>query len=224
MSWGYLGKAPARGDFIAHNVLPGTRDLLFEWCQSILAVSREQLGQDWLDTYLTSPIWHFSAGPGVILEEGVVGTMIPSVDRVGRHFPFIVLASYPGAGLDAWLHAEWASTMESKVLEVLEDSWDEQSWRQQLEAITQPAAAASKLRWPRGDGNIVLPGSARETDWLRALLERDAGMALWWTQGSASVEPVTLLTDGLPKVGQFASMLAGHWERHGWKQGELVAP
>lgn len=222
MSWGYLGKVPNRGDFIAHNVLPATRDLLFEWCQSTLAVSREQLGHEWLEVYLTSPIWHFSAGPGTIGSTGVIGTMIPSVDRVGRHFPFMVLAEYVGAGLDAWLQSQWASTMEELVLAVLEDDWNEQAWQRRLSNVEHPVAVASRLRWPAGDGNFVIPGVARETDWLRALLERDNGMALWWTQGSTSVEPVTLLTDGLPKVGQFVSMLAGQWERHGWQQGELV--
>lgn len=222
MSWGYLGKVPNRGDFLTHNVLPEMRDLLFEWCQGVMAVSREQLGSDWLDAYLTSPIWHFGASPGVFGEPGVIGTMIPSVDRVGRHFPFIVISNFSGAGLDAWRQPQWSSAMESCVLSVLEDDWDESAWRQQLAAVELPDTTPSRLRWPCVDGNLMLPGAALETDWLRALLERSAERALWWTQGSAFVEPATLLTEGLPKVGQFASMLVGQWGKHGWQQGVLA--
>lgn len=222
MSWGYMGKVPNRGDFLTHNVLPGLRDLLFEWCQATMAVSREQLGEAWLDAYLTSPIWHFAAGPGVIAEQGLVGTLIPSIDRVGRHFPFLVFAEFQGAGLEAWRKPEWCSSMEDCVLAVLDDDWDEGGWQQRLAAIELPAVTPARLRWPGEAGNLVIPGAADESDWLRALLDRQPSRALWWTQGSAYVEPATLLTEGLPKVGQFAAMLVGQWGRHGWHQGVLA--
>lgn len=222
MGWGYMGKVPNRGDFLTHNVPPATQDLLFEWCQATLAVSREQLGDEWLDAYLTSPIWHFSGAPGVLSEDGIIGTMIPSVDRVGRHFPFLVVANYAGVALEAWRQPQWASVMEDCVLAVLDNDWDERGWQRQLAAVELPRAFASRLRWPATDGNLVIPGAATEADWLSALLDRNPGRVLWWTQGSAYVEPATLITDGLPKVGQFASMLVGRWGKHGWQQGALA--
>jgi len=222
MAWGFMGKVPNRGDFLTHNVLPCMRDLMFEWCQATMAVSREQLGEEWLDAYLTSPIWHFGAGPGVFSDDGVIGTMIPSVDRVGRHFPFIVLADYQGSALEAWRQPEWSSAMEDCVLAVLDDDWNEDTWKQKLAEIELPEAAAARLRWPSEEGNMMIPGSADESDWLRALLERNRGMAIWWTQGSAYVEPATLITEGLPKVGQFASMMVGQWEKHGWQEGVMA--
>lgn len=222
MPWGYMGKVPNRGDFLTHNMIPDMRDLLFEWCQATMAVSREQLGDTWLDAYLTSPIWHFAAAPGVVCEQGVIGTMIPSVDRVGRHFPFMVVAGFQGSGLEAWRQPDWSSTMEECVLAVLDDDWDEGKWQQRLAAIELPAVTPSRLRWPEEEGNLMIPGAANEADCFRALLERGSGQAIWWTQGSAYVEPATLLTDGLPKVGQFASMLVGQWRKHGWQLGALM--
>ncbi len=222
MHWGYMGKVPNRGDFLTHNILPSVRDLMFEWCQATMAVSREQLGDHWMDAYLTSPIWHFGAGPGVFSEEGIVGTMIPSVDRVGRHFPFVVLADYKGPALEAWRQPEWYSSMEECILAVLDDDWNEDGWRQRVSDIELPVATPSRLRWPSEDGNIMIPGAAGESDWLQALLERRSEMAMWWTQGSAYVEAATLLTEGLPKVGQFASMMVGQWGEHGWQQGTMT--
>ena len=222
MAWGYMGKVPNRGDFITHNVPPQARDLLLEWCQAALAVSREQLGDDWLDAYLTSPIWHFAASPGAFMDSGLIGTMIPSVDRVGRHFPFLVLAEFNGTALEAWRQPDWFSAMEDCVLAVLDDGWDEATWYHRLAAIEKPQAEGPRLKWPSDEGNMMLPGEAREDDWLHALLSRRKGLALWWTQGSAYVEPATLLTDGLPRVGQFAAMMVGQWESHGWQQGVMT--
>lgn len=222
MPWGYMGKVPNRGDFITHNLSSSTRDILFEWCQAILAVSKEQLEDRWLDAYLTSPIWHFGMGRGVLSETAVIGTMIPSVDRVGRHFPFVVLSDHAGSPLEAWRKPDWSSAMEECVLAVLDDQWSEDGWRQWLETIEPPGAVQSRLRWPDREGNLMLPGAAREPDWLPALLELNASNSVWWTQGSAYVEPAILLTDGLPKVGQFAAMLIGQWAEHGWQQGALA--
>lgn len=221
MTWGYLGKVPGRGDFLAHNVSSELRDLFFEWCQASLAVSRDQLGDDWLDAWLTAPIWHFCSGPGGMAETGVAGTMIPSVDRVGRHFPFLVLAGFNGVAIDAWRQPDWAAAMEDCILAVLDDNWEEAAWRQRLATVDQPGSDSVRLTWPATDGNLVIPGGARESEWLDALLRRQNSGAVWWTQGSAFVEPSTLLTDGLPKVGQFAAMMTGQWQNHGWQQAEL---
>lgn len=222
MEWGYMGKVPSRGDFIAHGLPGELRERWFEWCQAALAVSREQLGDQWLDAYLTCPIWHFAAGPGALAEGGMIGTLIPSVDRVGRHFPFLVAGAHEGTLLDAWRQADWFSAMEERALAVLEDSWNETAWYKELAAISGPEAEVSRLQWPEGEGNLMLPGDAREEDWLAAVFGARRGRVLWWSQGSAFVEPATLLTEGLPQVGQFAAMIAGQWREHGWRQGVMV--
>lgn len=220
--WGYMGKVPARGDFITVDVRPDVRDLFFEWCQTSLAVSRDQLEGQWMDAYLTSPIWHFCSAPGGMLDSGLLGTVIPSVDRVGRHFPFLVVREFAGQMLDGWRQPEWASSMENCILDVLEDGWHEEVWRQQLSAIEPPEPTSARMQWPTGAGNLVFASSGSETDWLEAMLRKDRRTTIWWTQGSAFVEPVTLLTDGLPKIGQFASMMVGQWHNHGWLEAEFI--
>ncbi|MGM0433412.1 MAG: type VI secretion system-associated protein TagF [Pseudomonadota bacterium] len=222
MEWGYMGKVPSRGDFIVQGLPGELRERWFEWCQAALAVSREQLGDQWLDAYLTCPIWHFAAGPGALTDGGMIGTLIPSVDRVGRHFPFLVAGPHDGTLLDAWRQPGWFSAMEERVLAVLEDDWNETLWCKGLADIAGPEPAASRLQWPEGEGNLMLPGEAREEDWLTAVFGVRRGRVLWWTQGSAFVEPATLLTEGLPQVGQFAAMIAGQWRDHGWRQGVMV--
>lgn len=220
--WGYMGKVPARGDFIAADIRPEVRDLFFEWFQASLAVSRDQLADQWMDAYLTSPIWHFCASAGGILESGLLGTLIPSVDRVGRHFPFLVVREFGGQALDGWRSPQWASAMEDCILAVLEDDWREDSWRQQLGSIEAPEPTSARMHWPQGGGNMVFASAGTESDWLEAMLRKDNRTVIWWTQGSAFVDPVTLLTEGLPKIGQFVSMMVGQWSNHGWLEASFT--
>jgi len=220
--WGYMGKVPARGDFIAADIRPEVRDLFFEWFQASLAVSRDQLADQWMDAYLTSPIWHFCASAGGILDSGLLGTLIPSVDRVGRHFPFLVVREFGGQALDGWRSPQWASAMEDCILAVLEDDWREDNWRQQLGSIEAPEPTSARMHWPKAVGNLVFPSAGTESDWVEAMLRKDNRTVIWWTQGSAFVEPVTLLTEGLPKIGQFVSMMVGQWSNHGWLEASFT--
>ena len=66
MGPGYFGKFPSHGDFITRR-LPrdGFLDIWDSWLQNALATSREQLGEAWLPTYLTSPLWRFALAAGV---------------------------------------------------------------------------------------------------------------------------------------------------------------
>ncbi|MET0053448.1 MAG: type VI secretion system-associated protein TagF, partial [Candidatus Thiodiazotropha sp. 6PLUC10] len=85
---GLYGKIPALGDFVTRR-LPRSFIAPWEtWMQEAIANSREQLGDFWLDNYLTSPIWRFSLSPGICGEQGWAGILMPSVDRVGRYYPF----------------------------------------------------------------------------------------------------------------------------------------
>ncbi|WKE65744.1 type VI secretion system-associated protein TagF [Gallaecimonas kandeliae] len=221
MQWGYMGKVPNRGDFLCHNLAPQVRDLFFEWCQAGLAVSREQLGEDWTDAYLTSPVWHFAAAPGLLAESGLLGTLIPSVDKVGRHFPFLALGEFQGSALQAWREGQWSAELEELVPAVLDDHWQEGDWRSRLAAVPLPQGQGRRLHWPQAQGNLVLP-AASEAELLQSLVAREGEPMIWWTQGSAFVEPVMLMTRGLPQVGQFAAMLAAQWQQHGWQQGMLT--
>src|SRR5690625_7848268 len=92
---GFFGKLPAHGDFI-HRGLP-TRcvSIWDESLQGVIGASREQLGGNWLDIYLTSPIWRFALSPGLVDEHVWAGIFMPSVDRVGRSLPSSILPRSP---------------------------------------------------------------------------------------------------------------------------------
>ena len=92
---GFFGKLPSHGDFLRRQVSDAFVGVWDGWLQECLAASRAELGDRWLDVYLTSPVWRFACAAGTCGPAPVVGVMVPSVDRVGRYFPLTLVAELP---------------------------------------------------------------------------------------------------------------------------------
>ena len=84
---GFYGKIPTNGDFVSRHLPRTFVDPWDQWLQESIATSREQLTEQWLDRYLTGPIWNFALSKRVCGDKNWVGLVMPSVDRVGRYFP-----------------------------------------------------------------------------------------------------------------------------------------
>lgn len=109
---GCFGKVPAHGDFVWQTLPARFVTPWDNWLQSQLLALREQQPDEWLQTYLCGPIWRF-----MIQDEGLgsatwCGIVTPSVDIVGRYFPFTIATALPlytsvvyaPALLSDWLH------------------------------------------------------------------------------------------------------------------------
>lgn len=92
--WG--GKLPSHGDFLWSAKRDGVRTLLEDWLQLGMLQGRSQYGDGWNDQLASSPIWNMLL-PSRVVGEGkiVVGCLAPSVDRVGRRYPFVVGYVFP---------------------------------------------------------------------------------------------------------------------------------
>src|SRR5580765_9612 len=95
MQVGFYGKLPSHGDFLRRRVSDAFVDAWDAWLRECLAASRTVLGARWLNVYLTSPAWRFICAAGSCGPAPVIGLMVPSVDRVGRYFPFTLVANLP---------------------------------------------------------------------------------------------------------------------------------
>jgi type VI secretion system protein ImpM len=89
---GLFGKLPARGDFVRAGLPEDFVAPWDAWCRDMLAASRAALGEAWEDAWMTGPIWRFLLPAGACGPQAVLGVWLPSVDRVGRHFPFGLFA------------------------------------------------------------------------------------------------------------------------------------
>ncbi len=92
---GFYGKLPARGDFVQAGLPRSFTDPWDRWLQRVLAASQAMLGDRWLPAWLEAPVWRFALMPGVCGPDPALGLWLPSVDRVGRHFPLTLAAVMP---------------------------------------------------------------------------------------------------------------------------------
>ena len=119
---GYFGKLPAKGDFVGAGLSEaflGPWDL---WCRGFLAGAREGLGEGFEAAWMEGPIWHFLLPAGACGPLAVLGVWVASVDKVGRHFPFVACA-FAAASVDLETGGGWLEMAEEVVLSgVVEDA------------------------------------------------------------------------------------------------------
>lgn len=235
VSVGFYGKLPQLGDFVGRRVSERLVGLWDDWMQESLQRSRDAGGPQWLDLYLTGPMWRFVAARDILDDVTVAGVMFPSVDRVGRCFPFTVFATLPRAAQAlavASQCADWYERIEDLVLAQFEDDARDLDALDQalialaprLDALLLPSIAGNRdcptaleegvdlLHMPLGSRPDV---GAAAVDWLDDILRaREPRVVHWWTSGSSQVKPSWLITRGLPPPAAFGAMLTGRW--HDW--------
>jgi type VI secretion system protein ImpM len=237
---GFYGKLPCNGDFLQRRVPQEFIDVWDPWLQECIHASREALREDWLNAYLTSPVWRFVLAEGVCGSGAYAGVMLPSVDRVGRYFPLTIVAQL---------------NVDDCVLEIACDC--AQQWFTSAEALALGALEAADLDLVTFDTQVASladqmgPYDTVEAVYLRGLMQQSEfgrrpaewhvplrsaqslqrainvfaarelartlrPLALWWTDGSNAIAPSWLCNRGLPPPARFVSMLAADWARAGW--------
>lgn len=237
---GFYGKLPSHGDFLRRRVSDAFVGVWDGWLQECLAASRSSLGDRWLDVYLTSPVWRFACAKGTCGPSPVIGVIVPSVDRVGRYFPLTLVAELPPETpqlLTAAFRAQsFFDAAERLVVETLEhehvdfESFDEQLillGRDLESCAVSPNvvldAAPSSLLDDGTEGWQIPIGSTSDLSeaFTQLMSQRLTALydplALWWTEGSAIVQPTALLVKGLPHPDSFAALLDGSWADRQWR-------
>lgn len=239
---GWFGKLPSHGDFLQRRAPEAFVNAWDPWLQECLAQSRQQLGQGWLDTYLTSPVWRFFLSGGVIGASSYAGILLPSVDRVGRYFPLTIFAELPAElpPMAIAIHGrEWLKTVEALALHALEsedfrvEDFDAGllASAEVLTSVEQYFGLGLGESFPSAAGHWRLPMisadrvAASLIDPLMDLAARQLQpMSLWWTDGSEALSASCLMVKSLPEPARFSAMLDGEWAAAGWSgdAGDLV--
>lgn len=234
---GFYGKLPAKGDFVARRLPRGFIDPWDHWLQTAIETSRAQLGDAWRDAYLGGPVWRFVVPAGHCGDLSMAGVMMPSVDRVGRHFPLTVGAPLPSdiVPIDVpLLAADWFELIEELALSALGDGFDFDGFDRAVEdagpapgsdsgfhrEAPPPAAVADDLS--RGVRQAIGPDGDPWPTYphlLHAVLAASIGRyGLWWTAGNATLEGSLVVCATLPAADRFAALLDGDWSRWGWQR------
>lgn len=231
---GFYGKLPLLGDFVTRRLPRSFVAPWDQWLQSAISVSREQLGSNWLDFYLTSPIWRFALSPGLCGDTAWAGILMPSVDRVGRYFPLTLAAPVENRGVLPYLFdpaCPWFEALERLALSGLDDGFvlDEFDARLQALALPEflPADEAYGGRQARGEGRGKLAFHIGMDD-LHGLGAAFMGLSAslldkflplnsyWGTAGSDHIPASLLVCEGLPPLDGYSALMTGRWDQRGW--------
>jgi len=225
---GWYGKIPSLGDFASRRLPQQFLSVWDTWLQHAVAASRADLGQRWLDTYLRSPIWRFALLPGVIGPTAWAGLLMPSVDKVGRHFPLtfaVSLENRPATVAGILATDGWYDALEELALATLNVDFSPERLETELAALSFPtqethihdSAAHQLAAWCRAPSpacSIKLPAlDALPGVWATAahdlLIGYAAGKSLWWTRAESAGPARLCCFTGLPPEEQFAGLLEG---------------
>ncbi|MDQ3059948.1 MAG: type VI secretion system-associated protein TagF [Pseudomonadota bacterium] len=229
---GWYGKIPALGDFASRRLPADFLNVWDAWLQDALAASRSALGERWKSVYLNSPIWHFALLPGVCGSSCWAGVLMPSIDKVGRHFPLTIavpLPPHPEIIATVFAAQDWFAAIEQIALSSLDKDFSVEALETRLTATPfgpcdpldtpERQAAREWAAWWNGASqapmmlNLPTPGAIAGVlgaSGVNLLLARGCGKSLWWRHDELAG---TLPLQGffrLPPAAHFENLLYGH--------------
>ena len=202
-TFGAFGKMPCLGDFFRLRVAQDFVGIWDSWVQAALLSGRQLLGDRYDDCYMTAPVWRFVLPPGVAGATGVMGVLMPSVDRVGRQFPLTLVGPSSAASPlhDLVRQAAVLDTLEGLALAALGDDMTRDGLAEALAAISpQPPVATGRTF--ATDGGFALTNSAPDA----ALADLALGL------GPASISTAgvwSTMVDGQTRIGLWPRLPTG---------------
>jgi len=239
---GFYGKLPAHGDFLSRNLSDGFVHGWDDWMQRAIASSQEQLGSNWLNMYLTSPLWRFVLSPGVVDHQAWAGVMMPSVDKIGRYFPLVIASPCQQGSTvtDVMVNAgHWFEQLEAIALSGLDENVTVETVAEALatvEPLAAPTMSEGKVTTNSGNGALTRPTVIKMEQEQQSplscfpflldsfLQQRLPSYSLWWSVGSEHVTPSFLTSVHLPPAQMFTAMLDGQWQDWNWNMPFDVVP
>jgi type VI secretion system protein ImpM len=98
-SLGWFGKLPCVGDFCCHGISNSTANALDNTLSTAMQLAVENHPQHWQQAYFNAPahgfVWNQAITQGDSVSQSfTLGVLMPSVDRAGRAFPFVLVESF----------------------------------------------------------------------------------------------------------------------------------
>jgi type VI secretion system protein ImpM len=197
---GWFGKMPALGDFASRRLPADWIEAWDGWLQRELVRARALLGDDdWLSLYLVAPVRRFWLAPGLLARSAWLGVLMPSVDSVGRYFPFTLATALPPNRdelVDALANDNWLDAADALARRVLDPAFD----------VSSLETAVLELPALHGERRIEAHAGTRLA---QQLADSCAGLrCAWWCEGAAGVDDF-VVSHGLPADAAFDALWRG---------------
>jgi len=231
---GFYGKLPVLGDFVSRRLPNDFISSWDKWLQSSLAVSKEKLAEQWMHTYLTSPIWRFALSPGMCGNDAWLGVVMPSVDRVGRYFPLMIASKVPNNYSLVNLFAagsNWFYSAETALISALENDLSVEDFDRMVQRIgafsvdQNSRVSCDDKQEYSGFMSIFYTEFNNEVELVEDVSLKLGSLlmdtyvesySLWSTAGSESVKPGCLVLNGMPAFAVYTGLISGQFQQQGW--------
>jgi type VI secretion system protein ImpM len=232
---GFFGKLPSYGDFVARALPASFLQPWEDWLQRVWQQGWDRFGDVWPPLVSDGPVWRFALEADVCGAEPVAGLLMPSVDRLGRVFPFCLVTAVPLRTDPAALPvtaSSWYGRAEALLRQALPDpNLDLDAFARRVLDLGPlerggpgPPLACNGPGWhvaldPTQPPALSYPALVHE---LAATLPQR--YSLWWTLGAGRVAPSLTVCDGLPDPRAVTAFFDGAWDYWGWSDADAVCP
>ncbi len=194
-----------------------------QWLSAGLRASQDELGAQWLPSYLSAPVWRFTAAPDVLDQRWWFGILMPSCDNVGRYYPLVIAQPrmQPPSDRVALDHLElWWNCLAACGLATLVDGATLRDFEQALTECPPWPNNSNLLRarvqeTPGRTRYVLKPGMTpfdlSHQVALGAALDGLNGCSLWWRAAQDGSEDHCTLCQGMPPAAAFTALFSGQW-------------
>lgn len=222
---GIYGKLPEHRDFVQRNLPEAVLHTWHRWLTAGMEASTRALGDHgWEQCYLGAPIWRFVLPAGALSELAWAGSLMPSVDGSGRHFPLTLLWALPEGQQPVRVvrrAGDVYDALEEAMLSVLEESLDFVGFEAGLAKVDLSCFADVPMEHPRLEvlaaaGRVCRRVSVDAADALDDMLDAQVdgdrlaelgAYSVWWTRGSERTRASLLFFSGMPAADDFHLLL-----------------
>lgn len=166
---GCYGKLPAHGDFVWEGLPAEFVTPWDQWLQQQMIRLQKNHPDNWLDHYLTSPIWRFLLKDPALGQHLWCGIVLPSVDIVGRYYPLTIAAGFPTEipfELQNDTFALWLEGLETIALNALELPYNVEQMIEQVRILPRPEPDLTLCLPAEQTGSVWKGSGADNTHWL----------------------------------------------------------
>ncbi|MDP1534170.1 MAG: type VI secretion system-associated protein TagF, partial [Rubrivivax sp.] len=152
--------------------------------------------------------------------QGWAGVLMPSVDRVGRYFPFTIavpLGHQPDSQTQMTALWQWLGRADELAADAMQDDWSVERLESELARMAGPDLLPSPLpaaNVPARDGELAeqllapgLDAAARLGFDAHGLWRAQAAGMAWWYASPETLAPRLLQSRGLPAAAALQTLL-----------------
>ena len=215
---GWFGKLPSVGDFVGRGLPSSLREIIYGWISSGMMALAQSQPENWRDAYLVSFVWHFVIHPNIWDKPALSGCLAPSVDKVGRCFPLLVLRSFNKCDVGRTLPpaSRWLHQINAALRDII---GEHTAVDQVLDVLKRQAPVDAKEKDSMtnilDELGIVDDASTPLEEWfswpdLAELFTKRADCSFWWAEPAPNLPPRQIIHHGLPDDELFCLLMGGN--------------